>query len=149
VSLNQTTAYANELNSLHGFQILLSFGSSAKSDKQWRISMPTKIVSTSIISALLVVSVASFAAAETTKADLAKKKVDKITCEDFNGLNETFKPTVIAWAAGFHKGDKKPDKVAVDIDGIEKITPFVVTACKNEPKASFWGKIDAELKKVF
>ena len=111
--------------------------------------MPTKIASTSIVSALLVVSVANFAAAETTKADLAKKKVDQITCEDFNGLNETFKPTLIAWAAGFRKGDTKPDKVAVDIDGIEKVTPFVVAACKSEPKASFWGKIDAEMKKVF
>jgi acid stress chaperone HdeA len=108
-----------------------------------------EIASTSIVSALLVVSVASFAAAETTKADLAKKKVDQITCEDFNGLNETFKPTLIAWAAGFRKGDTKPDKVAVDIDGIEKVTPFAVAACKSEPKASFWGKIDAEMKKVF
>ena len=35
------------------------------------------------------------------------------------------------------------------IDGIEKVTPFVVVACKSEPKASFWGKIDAEMKKVF
>lgn len=111
--------------------------------------MLTKLTVTSIISALLVVSVAGLAVAETTKADLAKKKVDQISCEDFNGLNETFKPTVIAWAAGFRKGDTKPDKVVVDINGIEKVTPFVIDACKNEPKASFWGKIESEMKKVF
>lgn len=111
--------------------------------------MLMKITGTSIVSALVVVSAAGIAIAATTKEDLAKKKVEEITCEDFNGLEETFKPTVVAWAAGFRQGDTKPDKVVVDIDGIEKVTPFVVAACEGEPKASFFGKVDAELKKVF
>lgn len=115
--------------------------------------MLMKSTGISIISALLVVSTASFVAAEaakpTNKEDMAKKHVEQITCEEFNGLDESLKPTVIAWAAGYHQGDKKPDKVVVNIDGIEKVTPFVVEACKAEPKASFWDKTKAELKKIF
>lgn len=115
--------------------------------------MLMKITGAAIISAFVVFSAANVAVAEsskpTTKEALAKKKVDKISCEDFNGLDETFKPTVIAWAAGYRQGETKPDSVAVDISGIEKVMPFVVEACKKEPKASFWDKADAELKKVF
>lgn len=113
--------------------------------------MLMKTAGASIVSAVLIFS--NLAMAETskvtTKEDLAKKKVAELSCEDFNGLDATFKPTVIAWAAGYQKGDSKPDSVAVDIDGIEKVTPFVVEACQKEPKASFWEKVEAELKKVF
>lgn len=111
--------------------------------------MLMKSTGATIISAIVIASAAGFAVAATTKADLAKKKVEEITCEDFIGLDESFKPTVVAWAAGFRQGDTKPDKVVVDIDGIEKVTPIVVAACESEPKASFWGKVDAELKKIF
>lgn len=104
----------------------------------------------SIVTAVLILSNVAMAESKaTTKEDLAKKKVAELSCEDFNGLDESFKPTVIAWAAGYQKGDSKPDSVAVDIDGIEKVTPFVVEACQKEPKASFWEKVEAELKKVF
>lgn len=115
--------------------------------------MLMKTTGASIVSAVLVFSVASSALAAsskvTTKEDLAKKKVTEISCEDFNGLDETFKPTVVAWAAGYEQGESKPDKVAVDISGVEKVVPFVVEACRKEPKASFWEKAEAELKKVF
>ena len=111
--------------------------------------MLKKTTGTMFISAIVIASFAGFAVAATSKADLAKKKVQEITCEDFNGLDENFKPTVIAWAAGFRQGDTKPDNSVVDIDGIEKVTPIVVEACTNEPKASFWEKVDAELKKAF
>ncbi|WP_378941219.1 HdeA/HdeB family chaperone [Mesorhizobium sp. ANAO-SY3R2] len=115
--------------------------------------MLMKITGASIVSTLLVLSAAHFALAEaakpTSKEDLKKKAVAEITCEDFNGVEETFKPAVIAWAAGYKQGEKKPDDVAVDIAGIEKITPFIVEACQKEPKASFWKKAEDEIKKVF
>lgn len=99
--------------------------------------------------AVLVFSGAAMAEdAKTSKADLAKKKVSELTCADFNGLEDTFKPTVVSWIAGFDKGDDE-DEVAIDIDGIETVTPVIIEACKQEPKASFWKKAEAELKKVF
>jgi acid stress chaperone HdeA len=82
-------------------------------------------------------------------AGLPKKAVDKVTCEDFNGLDDTFKPKAIAWAAGYQQGQKKPDVVVMDIDGVEKITPIVVDACAKTPHASFWTTVESELKKIF
>lgn len=115
--------------------------------------MLMKATSASIVSAFLVLSATQMALAEaakpTSKDDLKKKAVAEITCEDFNGVEDTFKPAVIAWAAGYKQGEKKPDAVAVDIAGIEKVTPFIVEACQKEPKASFWEKAEGEMKKIF
>lgn len=111
-----------------------------------------KIAGVSLVSAFAIMTVAGVAYAQsaTTKADLAKKKVNEITCEDFNGLDKSFKPSVITWITGYHLGDEKDsDETVIDVDGIEKVTPFIVEACKAEPKASFWKKAEAELKKVF
>lgn len=113
--------------------------------------MLPKMTAVSIFSALLTVTSLSFAVVETASAkeEMAKKKITEVTCEDFNGLSASFKPTVIAWAEGFRQGSRKPDDVVLNIDGIEKVTPFVVDACQKDPKASFWSKAEAELKKIF
>ena len=91
------------------------------------------------------------AAPKTTdkKTEMPKKPLSQLSCEEFNGLDETFKPKVIAFAAGYKQGQKKPEDVVIDIDGVEKITPLVVTECTRAPTSSFWGKVDAELKKIF
>ncbi|EFM55784.1 acid-resistance protein [Brucella sp. 10RB9215] len=86
--------------------------------------------------------------AKTHKTDMAKKKVSELTCEDFNALEESFKPTVVGWVVGFNKKGEEDDAV-IDVDGIETVTPAIIEACKQEPKASFWKKAEAELKKVF
>ncbi|KQQ14217.1 acid-resistance protein [Methylobacterium sp. Leaf123] len=86
---------------------------------------------------------------DTSAGKLSGKTLEKVTCEEFNGLDETFKPKVIAWAAGYKQGQKKPDAVAIDIAGTEKVTPFVVEECRKTPSASLWSKIDQELKKIF
>ena len=80
-------------------------------------------------------------------ADIAKKPLASVTCEEFNALDETFKPTIVAWAAGYRQGEKKPDVVALDVRGIEQITPVVVDECKKAPTTSFWSRVEAELKK--
>ena len=80
--------------------------------------------------------------------ELAKKPVADVTCEEFNAIEDTFKPNVIAWAAGYRQGQKKPDAVAVDIQGVDQITPVVVDACAKAPTSSFWSKVDNELKKL-
>ncbi|QNQ64155.1 acid-activated periplasmic chaperone HdeA [Brucella sp. 6810] len=85
---------------------------------------------------------------KTHKTDMAKKKVSELTCEDFNGLEESFKPTVVGWVVGFNKKGEEDDAV-IDVDGIETVTPAIIEACKQAPKASFWKKAEAELKKVF
>jgi len=83
------------------------------------------------------------------RTEMSKKPIEKVTCEEFNGLEDTFKPKVIAWAAGYKEGQKKPDVVAIDIDGVDRVTPFIVDECKKAPQASFWSKVDSEFKKAF
>lgn len=106
----------------------------------------TKIIGTVAFGLAIGVAVVSISAAQ---AKIQKKALDKVTCEEFNGLDESFKPKVIAWAAGYGLGQKKPDVVEMDIDGVEKITPFVIDACAKAPKESFWSKVETELKKEF
>lgn len=42
----------------------------------------------------------------------------------------------------------KVEDAVLDVDGIAKITPLVVTACKETPKESFVSKLKAEWDKV-
>lgn len=111
--------------------------------------MLPKMTAVSIFSAALTVATLNFAIAETAKGEMTKKKIADVTCEDFNGVSASFQPTMIAWAEGFRQGSSKPDDVVLNIDGLEKVTPLVVEACQNDPKASFWSKAEAELKKIF
>jgi acid stress chaperone HdeA len=76
-----------------------------------------------------------------------KKPLGKMTCEDFLGFEETFKPKVVYWAVA-HSQSGKSESAGVHVAGIEKMIPVVVDACKKAPKESFWEKIKAEVKKL-
>jgi acid stress chaperone HdeA len=76
-----------------------------------------------------------------------KKPLGKMTCEDFLGFEETFKPKVVYWAVARSQSGK-PESAGVHVAGIEKMVPVVVDACKKAPKESFWEKIKAEVKKL-
>jgi len=80
-------------------------------------------------------------------ASSGKKSIDKITCEEFTGLDETYQPTYVAWAWGYSQGQSDPSAVLVDVDGVSEITPYVVEECKAEPKASFWSKVKSKFHK--
>lgn len=76
-----------------------------------------------------------------------KQPVSKWTCEDFLAVDETFQPTAVGIGEAVNKSGKVEDAV-VDVAGIAKITPMVVTACKEDQKASFTQKIKDEWAKV-
>lgn len=119
--------------------------------------MRTGSSKTYLLSAIAIVLSAGLVQAETSSGKstdknqekLASKPLEKVTCEEFNGFEDTFKPKVVAWAAGYKQGQKKPDVVAIDIAGVEKVTPLVAEECRKAPTASLWSKIDGELKKIF
>ena len=77
----------------------------------------------------------------------AHKPLAKMTCEDFVGLDETFQPKAVYWAAAYAKGGK-PEAAVLDVDGIESAIPFIAEECQKAPKASFWEKVKAEVKKL-
>jgi acid stress chaperone HdeA len=76
-----------------------------------------------------------------------KKPLGKMTCEDFVGFDESFRPKVVYWAVA-HAQDGKPESAGVNVEGIEKMIPVLVDACKKAPKESFWEKVKAEVKKL-
>ncbi len=76
----------------------------------------------------------------------AKKPLDKMTCEDFVGLDESFQPKAVYWAVAYGKGGK-PEAEAVDVEGVESVVPIVIQECQKAPKESFWQKVEAEWKK--
>lgn len=84
-----------------------------------------------------------------TLADENKKPVASWSCEEFLALDGTFQPTAIGFAEALNKKDKPEDSV-LDINGIEKVTPILVDACKKDPQSNFLAKLKSswdELKK--
>jgi acid stress chaperone HdeA len=77
----------------------------------------------------------------------AKKPLGKMTCEDFLGFEESFKPKIVYWAVAYAQGGK-PESAGVHVGGIEKMVPTLIEGCKKAPKESFWEKIKAEVKKL-
>ena len=76
-----------------------------------------------------------------------KKPLGKMTCEDFIGIEETFKPKVVYWAVAYGQGGK-PESAGINVEGTEKMIPVLIEACKKAPKESFWQKVKAEVKKL-
>ena len=77
----------------------------------------------------------------------AKKPLAKMTCEDFIGFEESFRPKVVYWAVAYGQGGK-PESAGVHVAGIEQMIPVLVEGCKKAPKESFWEKVKAEVKKL-
>lgn len=105
-------------------------------------AMRIRFAAIAIATASVVVSGVSVSQA----ASSSKKTIDKITCQEFAGLDETFQPTYVAWAWGYNQGQSDPTSAVVDVDGVEQITPYVVAECQQDPKASFWSKVKSKFK---
>ena len=58
----------------------------------------------------------------------SKKPFEKMTCEDFVGLDESFKPDAVYWAVAYGE-DGKPEGAGVSVEGIQQIIPVVIEAC--------------------
>jgi len=70
-----------------------------------------------------------------------------MTCEDFIGFDESFRPKAVYWAVAHAQGGK-PESAGVNVEGIEKMIPVLIDTCKKAPKESFWEKVKAEVKKL-
>jgi len=77
----------------------------------------------------------------------SKKPFEKMTCEDFVGLDESFKPDAVYWAVAYGE-DGKPEGAGVSVEGIQQIIPVVIEACQQTPKESFWQKVKTEFTKL-
>ncbi len=95
-----------------------------------------------VAAALVAVSTGAFAQSNSTK-----KPLGKMTCADFLGFEDSFKPKVVYWAVARGQGGK-PESAGVNVAGIEKMIPVLIDACKKAPQESFWQKVKAEVKKL-
>jgi hypothetical protein len=77
----------------------------------------------------------------------SKKPLEKMTCEEFVGLEDSFKPNAVSWAIAYG-ADGKPESAGVSVEGIQRIVPVVIEACQKTPKVSFWQKVKGEFSKL-
>ena len=96
---------------------------------------------------ILLVGVVGLAALSTLAQAETKQPVAKWTCADFLAVDESFQPTAVGLGEAINKQGKVEDAV-LDVAGVEKITPLVVTACEKDKKASFVQKLKEEWAKV-
>src|SRR5206468_6333170 len=107
------------------------------------ISMYLQRLATGVVAATLVAG----STVALAQSDATKKPLGKMTCEDFLGFEETFKPKVVYWAVAYGQGGK-PESAGVNVAGIEKMVPVLIGECKKAPNESFWEKVKAEVKKL-
>jgi len=81
------------------------------------------------------------------QSSTSKKAVEKMTCEDFVALEDSFKPDAINWAVAYGE-DGKPESAGVNVEGIQQIVPVVIEACQKTPKESFLQKVKTEFTKL-
>lgn len=96
------------------------------------------------ILALTVFGMATLAGA--AHAD-TKKPVPLWLCSDYLTVDESYRPTVLGFAEALNR-QGKPDAEVLDVDGIAKVKPELLTYCKENPKIALrdalvqsWGKI--------
>ncbi|MHB8283072.1 MAG: HdeA/HdeB family chaperone [Caulobacteraceae bacterium] len=59
------------------------------------------------------------------------KRLETVTCAQFNALDESFKPQALTYAANYGpKGHAHPTET---VSGVERFRPDVVTACAARP----------------
>ena len=81
------------------------------------------------------------------QSSTSKKPIEKMTCEEFVGLEDSFKPNAVSWAIAYG-ANGKPESAGVSVEGIQQIVPVVIEACQKTPKESFWQKVKGEFTKL-
>ena len=99
--------------------------------------------------AIAVLTTTLFASSTVAFAQSAssKKPLEKMTCEEFVGLEDSFKPHAVSWAVAYG-ADGKPESAGVNVEGIQRVVPVVIEACQKTPQESFWQKVKAEFTKL-
>ncbi|CAI3941314.1 acid-activated periplasmic chaperone HdeA [Commensalibacter papalotli (ex Botero et al. 2024)] len=94
--------------------------------------------------AACILSIGTVTAANAIEKKQEVKPVGQLTCQDFLMLDDSFRPTAVAFAEGVTKKDKIVDPT-LDVQGIAKVVPVLVQECKNTPKDNFVHKVKTHL----
>lgn len=102
-----------------------------------------------MIKSMLLLTACLFSIGTITTAHATEKKqeikpVGQLTCQDFLMLDESFRPTAVAFAEGVTKKDKIVDPM-LDVQGIAQVVPVLVQECTKNPQDSFIHKVKTHL----
>ena len=92
--------------------------------------------------AALVVAASVPAGAAPNKLAVPAKTTEKITCREFIALRDEFKPQIVSYTLGYDRA-KRPDAAFIDVAGIDKIVPVLVSSCRAKPEQSLLQRIRA------
>jgi acid stress chaperone HdeA len=120
---------------------MLTTSTTRKSIKE--TGMKLKRIATAVLATTLFAS-STVAFAQSASS---KKPLEKMTCEEFVGLEDSFKPHAVSWAVAYG-ADGKPESAGVNVEGIQRVVPVVIEACQKTPKESFWQKVKTEFTKL-
>ncbi|GAA4650625.1 hypothetical protein GCM10023116_29080 [Kistimonas scapharcae] len=81
------------------------------------------------------------------KSNVPPKPITQWTCADFLDIEDDFQPYAVGWATAYSKSGK-PEDTDFDVDGVNTITPYIVTVCSQNRKASFWAKVKDKVEKM-
>jgi hypothetical protein len=118
-----------------------------RNDSQKKITEETSMKSKRIATAVVATTLFASSTVAFGQSSSGKEALEKMTCEDFVGLDESFKPDAVYWAVAYGE-DGKPESAGVSVEGIQQIIPVVIEACQKTPKESFWQKVKAEFTKL-
>ena len=97
-----------------------------------------------ITAAIIVLPVGS---ASATPAKASAKPAEKITCRDFIALDDVFKPQAVSLVLGYDRA-KRPDAEVVDVSGINRVVPVLITSCRARPNETLLQRVRARLSKL-
>lgn len=81
---------------------------------------------------------------KTTEVLKSGKRLETVTCRDFNMLDESFKPEAVNYAANYGpKGRAHPTET---VSGVERFTPVVVSSCRARPGDKLVSQVHAAMK---
>lgn len=96
---------------------------------------------------ILMIGAAGLIAMSTLAQADAKKPLAQWTCADFLAVEAKFQPVAVGLGEAVNKSGKVEDAV-LDVDGVEKITPEIVTACEKDKTSGFVHKLKDEWTKL-
>ena len=77
-----------------------------------------------------------------SKVELLKtgKRLETVSCRDYNGLEETYRPQAIVYAANY--GPKGKPHPTVTTEGVERFIPVVTARCRARPGDHFTAAVN-------
>lgn len=76
-----------------------------------------------------------------------KKPMPLWLCSDYLAVDESFQPTALGFAEAINRRGK-PEAEVLDMEGIAKVTPEILTYCRENPRVELHDALDRMWDKI-